>query len=519
MTVEHAVRCLHRASGRVVAGALLATAASVGAASGATDSLSERARLVAVYDEILSARFERARDRLGTTCPPAPQAACEALEAVASWWQIVLDPDSRQYDAGLQASAARAIATATAWIEREPMGAELWFYLAGAHAPLVQWRILRGQRLAAAREGSRIKAALERALALDPTLHDAKFGIGLYRYYADVVPAPAKIVRWLLWLPGGDKVRGLRDMLDARERGALLKGEADFQLHWLYLWYERQPARALELLGGLARRYPSNPVFAQRIAEVQAEYGGDHPASAATWTALLDRASRGQLSASRLAEARAQLGLGAALDAMFETDRAIPHFEAVVQSNSPEPHGAVTEAHLRLGAAYNRLGDRPRAQAAYERAIATAPPDAAVTVKARARAAINRPPAAQAADAYRLSLDGLRALERGDVAAAATRLARARALAPTDVVIDYRAARVHLARGDRARARQELERILHSNAPAIVRASAHADYAMLLEREDDTTRAIEHYRYARAVVGGAHDAREAARVALARLAP
>jgi hypothetical protein len=68
--------------------------------------------------------------------------------------------------------------------------------------------VLRRERLSAARDGKRIKEALERALTLDPRLQEAYFGIGLYHYYADVAPTAAKMLRWLLLLPGGDKAQG-----------------------------------------------------------------------------------------------------------------------------------------------------------------------------------------------------------------------------------------------------------------------------------------------------------------------
>ena len=42
--------------------------------------------------------------------------------------------------------------------------AEAWFYLGAAYGARVQWRVLREQRLAAARDGKRIKESLERAL-------------------------------------------------------------------------------------------------------------------------------------------------------------------------------------------------------------------------------------------------------------------------------------------------------------------------------------------------------------------
>jgi hypothetical protein len=285
------------------------------APSGAA-ALTEGPRLAAVYNTILAARFGAAEVELKQSCPPAPEEACQVLGVVSVWWQILLNPESRSLDATLNRHAAAAIAASEAWTKREPRRAEAWFYLAGSYAPLVQWRVLRGERLTAAREGSRIKTALEHALSLDPTLSDAYFGIGLYHYYADVAPASAKILRWLLFLPGGDRVQGMREMLRAREHGVLLRGEADYQLHVLYLWYEQKPSAALELLNGLDARYPTNPLFLQRIAEVQSTYFHDHTASAAAWRRLLDRARSGGVSAPASAEAIARLGLARELAAI-----------------------------------------------------------------------------------------------------------------------------------------------------------------------------------------------------------
>src|SRR5206468_9016239 len=139
---------------------------------------------------------DRANAELKQACPPAPLEACQALAVESLWWQILINPESRAFDDRFAALAAGAIAGAEAWTRREPRRGEAWFYLAGAYGPLVQWRALRRQWLAAAREGNKIKTALERALALDPTLGDAYFGIGLYHYYADVAPAAVKIARW-----------------------------------------------------------------------------------------------------------------------------------------------------------------------------------------------------------------------------------------------------------------------------------------------------------------------------------
>lgn len=285
-------------------------------------ALTEGRRLAAVYDRILAADFDGARADLARVCPPAPAEACSALESAALWWQIALDPDNRALDAVLRSAAEKAIAGAQAWTEREPRRGESWLYLAASYVPLVQLRLLRGERFSAAREGAKIKSALERALVVDPALDDAYFGIGLYHYYADVASVGAKFLRMLMLLPGGDRELGLKEMLQARERGILLAGESDYQLHFIYLWYEKQPARARELLQDLDRRYPSNPIFLERIARIDHGVRRAHRESALAWQMLSERAAAGRVYASRRTEARARTGLASELIELSEIDRA-----------------------------------------------------------------------------------------------------------------------------------------------------------------------------------------------------
>jgi hypothetical protein len=264
--------------------------------------LTGEAQLSAVYESILGARFDQVEQQLTHACPPAPSEACQILGVVALWWRIQINPENRADDRLFNERASAALEAAEKWTKREPQHAESWFYLAGAYAPLVQWQILRGERVSAARNGNRIRVALERTLALDPTLADAHFGIGLYYYYAAVAPVGAKLVRWLLMLPGGDREKGLNEMSRARDGGELLRGEADYQLHLIYLWYEHRPQDALALLRSLDERYPWNPLFMQRIAETYDTYLHDDRATAAAWQTLADRASRNRVyDASRIA--------------------------------------------------------------------------------------------------------------------------------------------------------------------------------------------------------------------------
>ena len=437
-------------------------------------------QLLRAYAAIFDARFGEMPQIVRGTCPPARGEACQLLDAVSLWWQIQLDPLSKARDAQFQSKVDASIAATEAWAKREPRRAEAWFYVGGAYGARAQWRVLRGERLGAARDGKQIKESLEKALALDPRLQEAYFGIGLYHYYADVAPAAAKVLRWLLWLPGGNKVQGMQEMLRARDNSELLRDEGDYQLHIIYLWYEKQPQRALDLLEGLRRRHPRNPLFEQLIAEVQDTYLHDPTASLRSWQALLEDARARRVEFPELAETRARLGAALELDRLFETDAAIEHLRIVIAARPSAPFGAVAQAQRQLTQALDRMSD----------------------------------------PAYRLSIEGWRALERGDLADAARALTRSLALKPDDPVTRYRHAQLLLAQKIDAEALAELEGLIKARAttPPTIYASACVEAARLYERQRSPARAIELYRIARGVFGADQRTIDAADRALARLA-
>jgi tetratricopeptide (TPR) repeat protein len=341
-----------------------------------------------VYDAILDARFERVPAMLREACGPAPREACQLLDAVSAWWRIQLDPLSTIHDAAFESKVEAAIAATRAWTEREPLRAEAWFYLGGAYGARVQWWALRGRRLPAARDGRRIKEALERALALDPGMADAYFGLGLYQYYADVAPRALKMLRWIMLLPGGNRSAGIEQMIRARDTGRLVRSEVDYQLYVIDVWYEKQPQRALECLARLRTRHPHNPHFSQAMADIQDFYLDDTAASLRTWTMLLEAAERGQVAESRLAEANARLGIAAQLDQLSRGQAALEHLHAVIDARPTAPFGVIARAHLQLGQTLEHLGRRADATAAYRAAIATAGRNDPLEIATRARTSL-----------------------------------------------------------------------------------------------------------------------------------
>ncbi len=456
---------------------------------------------------------------LRRACGPAPPEACNVLEATALWWRIQLDPESRALDPAFTASVERAIRTTEAWTERAPDSAEAWFYLGGAYGARVQWRVLRGEKVAAARDGKQIKEAMDRAIALEPGMDDAYFGLGMYKYYADVAPAAARILRFLLLLPGGDRKEGLREMLRARSRGRLMQGEADYQLHVIYLWYERQTRRAIELLYGLQARYPGNPLYLAQIAQIQDAYEHDIIASLETWRMLLAAAREQRANNAALAEVQARLGVARMMDAVHLTDDALDHLKAVTALKPEAPYSSLALAYLRLGEAHDRLGARPAALAAYKSAVAAVPSLDPYDVRGQAADRIRHAPDARHAEAFRLSLDGWRRLERNDLPGATTALERAIALNANEPVAHYRLGRVLQARRADAEALIQFDlSIRHGRTcPAPILGNAHLEAARLHERLGHTDEAVSGYRIAATLFGAGAETQAAATRALARL--
>ena len=374
----------------VTVAAAVASVAGAPRVAAQTSGLTGGEQVARTYDAILDARFDEVPPLLASTCPPAPGEVCQLLALVSVWWQIQQDPLDRGHDQAFQKQADAVIDQMERWTARDPARAEAWFYLGGAIGARAQWRVLRGQTVAAARDGKRIKSSLERALMLDAALQDAYFGIGLYHYYADVAPAFAKMLRWLLLLPGGDRERGLQEMLRARNGGQLLRSEADYQLHQIYRWYEKQTPRAIDLLAALAARYPHNAHFSQQIAEIE-DHTENHAGSLRAWEALVVRARAGRVANVSAVLARAELGIALELDHLGQPEAALPHLHAVIDARPRAPVGAEALAQLQLGNVYDRLARRDLAIAAYRAALMVNPDGDPLKIESRARAGLRTP--------------------------------------------------------------------------------------------------------------------------------
>ncbi|HXX24794.1 MAG TPA: hypothetical protein VEO19_16760 [Terriglobia bacterium] len=210
------------------------------------------------------------------------------LEADANWWKIYLaeanliDPDVFEalseavtpYDADFRRSDDLAIHKAETRIQMHQDQARSYFYEGLAYGLRARLEALRDHALATARAGKKLRNLSLAALKINPSLNDAWFGVGLYNYFVDTLPTYVKMLRFLILLPGGDRLVGLRQMQQAMDKGQLVTAEARFHLAKNYSRsLDRQYARSLELLGQMQQQYPHNPLWKLLVGSVELRMG------------------------------------------------------------------------------------------------------------------------------------------------------------------------------------------------------------------------------------------------------
>src|SRR5208282_2516205 len=213
------------------------------------------------------------------------------LEAEAQWWKTycaaceikwgMLDARKRgknPEDEAYFALADKAIALARAQIEKSDT-AEMHVYVADGLALKARLYSLRDEKRNIAHAGVAARAEFLRALQLDPNMADATAGLGLYNYYVDTLSGIAKMLRFFMGIPGGNKEEGIRQMKIGMEQGAFLSVDSRFYLARNLRTYDQRYDEALAVAEPLAARYPHNPIFLLLLGNLSAELGRNAKAS------------------------------------------------------------------------------------------------------------------------------------------------------------------------------------------------------------------------------------------------
>ena len=275
-----------------------------------------------------TAEAEAAFERVRARNPESP--AADFLLGGIEWHRVTTGPDGFvEGGAAEQSFFARmdaAISLGEAVLERDETDAPARFFLGGAYGYKARYLALQEKWWSAYRTGKRGVGHLETLAKEHPEIEDTYLGLGIYHYYADVLPSVIKFFAPIMGM-NGDRKRGLAELKRAVRGGVLVPVEARFFLAEIDVSFEERPWSAYGWSRGLREDFPENELFVWLHARVLDEL---HLAEAATeeWSLLREKPRTGRVRGFldyRLARTRLYggdfEGAAADLDSLIEYGR------------------------------------------------------------------------------------------------------------------------------------------------------------------------------------------------------
>ncbi len=194
------------------------------------------------------------------------------LKAVCNYYLYLVDMDDEVREKRFQKAVSRAIEVGKKKLRNAPGDIDALFYLGTSYIYLAAFHGETNSWLRAYWYGKEGLNYLKSVIERDPEYYDAYLGLGLYHYYADVMPKLVKAVSYLLGVEA-DRPKGLAELNLVREKGAFARTEATFFLSYIFLYVEKEHAKALPLLQELTAAYPQNPVFHIVLGDAYRKFG------------------------------------------------------------------------------------------------------------------------------------------------------------------------------------------------------------------------------------------------------
>ena len=290
--------------------------------------------LAGIVDLFYDMRFDQARagaELLITRHPSHP--AGIFYRGVSSYQRWVAE-GMRSTDTlhAFEADDAAAEKAAAALLASSP--AEAHYYIGAALGFRSRANAAQKNYFKALPQGASAIRHLKKALALDPSLSDARLGMGMFHYFAARMPAGARPLAYLVIGESADRKLGLSELWTVAASSGVARWEARSVLAVILSKDDEADwAGAEKLLAELAARYPHNPLYRLRRAYV-AEKRGDFDAAVAfaepdgKWFATLHPAVRATARAGalyRAAECRLLQGRASETEAWLAALDAVPH--------------------------------------------------------------------------------------------------------------------------------------------------------------------------------------------------
>lgn len=328
--------------------------------------------LAGVVDLFYDMDFDKARAASDALAARHPKHPAGAFYRGVSTYQRWIAEGMRSTDTyrAFERDSEAAEAAAKALMASHP--AEAHYYLGATLGFRARANVARRNFFRALPDGSAAVKHLKKALDLDPTLSDARLGMGMFHYFAARMPSGAKPFAYLIMGEGADRKLGLSELWSVAETTGIARMEARSVLAVILSKDEEADWEGAErLLAELTARYPHNPIYRLRRAYVAERRGRFDEAVALAdpdgkWIGTLHHSVRTPARAwalYRAAESRLLQGRAAETERWLAALDRLPHprgmkdWVLLRRANLLDFHGKTGEAD----ALYGRIKDKTAA--------------------------------------------------------------------------------------------------------------------------------------------------------------
>lgn len=182
------------------------------------------------------------------------------LKSVCYFWMYLKNPQDEAVGEKYKGISFKSIDVAEEMLNKNEDDVDAMFYLGGAYGNLGRYYSMDKSWWKAYWDGKKGKNYLKDVVEKDPKYYDAYLGLGIYHYYADVLPKFVKFFSFILGIEG-DKEQGFKELQLAISKSKNTRTEAMFFLGAIYTDIEKDFEKALPIFKELFGKYPNNSIF------------------------------------------------------------------------------------------------------------------------------------------------------------------------------------------------------------------------------------------------------------------
>ncbi|MBI5215851.1 MAG: tetratricopeptide repeat protein [Ignavibacteriae bacterium] len=293
--------------------------------------------------------------------------------ATIEWERILIDLDNESNDERFITLLEKTIDVCDERLDKNEDDVTALFFKGGAIGFRGRLYANREDWVKAANDGRIALPIVQQAYKLAPANYDVLLGIGIYNYYAELIPEQYPFVKPLMiFFPDGDRAKGMNQLRQASEKANFANIEASYFLMQLLFQYEKQFGNALEIAARLHEKFPNNVVFHRYVGRCRAALG-HWDEMTAEFDSILSYVSIGKLGYNKNVEREAHYYLGLSEMQNGRHDAALRHFyKADDLSRSLDkngPSGFMIMSNLRVGMIYDAQSKREYAIKQYKKVL------------------------------------------------------------------------------------------------------------------------------------------------------